>query len=195
MFIHSTPLLDSIDDVQALRRLGPQQLRPLANELRGEGFGVALPARGEVLPIGKGRVLREGTRVALLSLGARLMECYQAADELAARGLSTTVADARFAKPLDEDLILRLAREHEVLLTVEEGSVGGFGSHVLNLLAERGALDGGLRVRTITLPDRFVDHAKPVEQYEDAGLQARDIVETAVTALGVTKYIREVARR
>jgi len=162
---------------------------------RGEGFGVALPARGEVLPIGKGRVLREGTRVAILSLGARLIECLQAADELAARGLSTTVADARFAKPLDEDLILRLAREHEVLLTIEEGSIGGFGSHVLSLLADRGALDSGLRVRTMTLPDRFVDHAKPVEQYEDAGLQARNIVEMAVNALGVTKFIREVARR
>ncbi len=162
---------------------------------RGEGFGVALPERGTVLPVGKGRVVREGARVALLSLGARLIEALQAADELAARGLSTTVVDARFAKPLDEALILRLAREHEVLVTIEEGAVGGFGSHVLGLLAERGVLDRGLKVRTMTLPDRFVDHAKPVEQYEDACLQARNIVETAVTALGVTKYIREVARR
>ena len=162
---------------------------------RGEGFGVALPARGQVLPIGKGRILREGSRIALLSLGGRLMECLQAGDELSARGLTTTVADARFAKPLDEDLILRLARDHEVLLTVEEGSAGGFGSHVLGLLAAKGVLDRGLKIRAMTLPDRFVDHAKPVEQYEDAGLQARHIVETAVNALGITKHIREVARR
>ncbi len=160
---------------------------------RGEGFGVALPERGEVLPIGKGRVLREGTAIAILSLGGRLIECLQAADELGLRGLSATVADARFAKPLDEDLILRLAREHEVLITVEEGSIGGFGSHVLGLLAAKGALDAGLRIRTMTLPDRFVDHGKPEEQYADAGLQARHIVETAVTALGAAKHVREVA--
>jgi len=160
---------------------------------RGEGFGVALPARGEVLSIGKGRIMREGSSIAILSLGARLIECQQAADELTLRGLSATVVDARFAKPLDEALIARLAREHEVLITVEEGSNGGFGAHVLAYLAHSGALDGGLKVRTMTLPDRFVDHAKPDEQYDDAGLRARHILETAVTALGITKHIREVA--
>ena len=162
---------------------------------RGEGRGVALPARGEVLPIGKGRILREGGTVAILSLGGRLVECMLAADELGLRGLPTTVADARFAKPLDEDMIVQLARHHDVLLTIEEGSVGGFGSHVLSMLAEKGELDNGLKIRTMTLPDRFVDHAKPDEQYEDAGLQARHIVEMAVAALGTSKHIREVARR
>jgi len=162
---------------------------------RGEGVGVALPERGQVLPIGKGRILREGGTVALLSLGGRLIECLQAADELTARGLPTTVADARFAKPLDEEMILRLAREHDALITIEEGSIGGFGSHVLSLLAAKGALDSGLKIRTMTLPDRFVDHATPAEQYDDAGLQARHIVETAVAALGITKHIREVAAR
>jgi len=162
---------------------------------RGEGRGVALPARGEVLPIGKGRILREGGTVAILSLGGRLVECLLAADELALRGLPTTVADARFAKPLDEDMIVQLARHHDILLTIEEGSVGGFGSHVLSMLAQKGELDSGLKIRTMTLPDRFVDHAKPDEQYEDAGLQARHIVEMAVAALGTSKHIREVARR
>ena len=165
---------------------------------RGEGTGTPLPALGKVLPIGKGRVLREGSSIAILSLGARLNECLQAADELAARGLPTTVADARFAKPLDEDLITQLARHHDVLLTIEEGSTGGFGSHVLGYLADSGALDGGLKIRTMTLPDRFVDHAKPDEQYEDACLQARHIVQMAVGALGLsskTKHIREVAAR
>ncbi len=165
---------------------------------RGEGTGVALPARGEVLPIGKGRVLREGSKIAILSLGGRLMECLMAADELGARGLPTTVADARFAKPLDEDLISQLARHHDVLLTIEEGSRGGFGAHVLGYLAESGTLDGGLKVRAMTLPDRFVDHAKPDEQYDDACLQARHIVEISVKALGIagkTKHIREVAAR
>lgn len=159
---------------------------------RGEGFGVALPERGQVLPLGEGRVLREGSAIAILSLGGRLMECLQAADELALRGLSATVADARFAKPLDEDLILRLARAHEVLITVEEGSVGGFGSHVLGLLAAKGVLDAGLKIRTMTLPDRFIDHAKPEEQYADAGLQARHIAEGAVSALGRASHVREV---
>jgi 1-deoxy-D-xylulose-5-phosphate synthase len=162
---------------------------------RGEGTGIALPARGQVLPIGKGRVIREGSSIAILSLGGRLIECLQAADELSMRGLSVTVADARFAKPLDETLVTQLARNHEVLLTVEEGSVGGFGAHVLTYLAQSGELDAGLKVRTMTLPDRFVDHGKPVEQYEDAGLQARHIVEMAVNALGKPKIIREVAAR
>jgi 1-deoxy-D-xylulose-5-phosphate synthase len=160
---------------------------------RGEGTGVALPARGKVLPIGKGRVLHEGSTIALLSLGGRLNECLRAAHDLAARGLSTTVADARFAKPLDQDLITQLARNHEVLITIEEGSVGGFGTHVLNLLAQNGELDDGLKIRCMTLPDRFVDHGKPEEQYQDAGLQADHIVETALGALGKSGLIREVA--
>jgi 1-deoxy-D-xylulose-5-phosphate synthase len=159
---------------------------------RGEGTGVALPPRGEVLPIGKGRILREGTDIALLSLGARLGECFKAADVLGARGFSTTVVDARFAKPLDEDLIARLAREHEVLITIEEGAIGGFGSHVLGWLAKTGRLDTGLKVRTMTLPDRFVLHGKPDEQYADAALQAAHIVETAVGALGKTKGFRSL---
>lgn len=151
---------------------------------RGEGVGLDLPERGEIMPIGKGRIVREGNRVAILSLGTRLAESCKAAEELAARGLSTTVADARFMKPLDEDLILRLAREHEVLITVEEGSVGGFGSHVLHLLAQNGALDRGLKVRSLTLPDRFLDHDLPKVQYDDAGLNAPNIVASVLAALG-----------
>ena len=151
---------------------------------RGEGLGVALPARGEVLTLGKGRVLREGTKVALLSFGARLGECLKAADDLAARGLSTTVADARFAKPLDEDLVRRLAADHEVLLTVEEGSIGGFAAQVMQYLASAGLLDSGLKLRPLTLPDRFIEHDTPAAQYADAGLDAAHIVEAALAALG-----------
>ncbi|SOC09945.1 1-deoxy-D-xylulose-5-phosphate synthase [Stappia indica] len=151
---------------------------------RGEGVGIDLPQRGQVLEIGKGRVIREGTKVALLSFGSRLRECLLAADELDAAGLSTTVADARFAKPLDEDLVMRLAREHEVLVLVEEGSVGGFGSHVLQLLAERGALDAGLKVRPLCLPDRFIEHDRPERMYAEAGLDARGILQTVFAALG-----------
>jgi len=151
---------------------------------RGEGVGLDLPERGEVMPIGKGRIVREGNRVAILSLGTRLAESCKAAEDLAARGLSTTVADARFMKPLDEDLILRLAREHEVLITVEEGSVGGFGSHVLHLLAQNGALDRGLKVRSLTLPDRFLDHDLPKVQYDESGLNAPHIVASVLAALG-----------
>lgn len=151
---------------------------------RGEGVGLDLPERGEIMPIGKGRIVREGNRVAILSLGTRLTESCKAAEELAARGLSTTVADARFMKPLDEELILRLAREHEVLITVEEGSVGGFGSHVLHLLAHHGALDRGLKVRSLTLPDRFLDHDLPKVQYDEAGLNAPAIVASVLAALG-----------
>jgi 1-deoxy-D-xylulose-5-phosphate synthase len=151
---------------------------------RGEGVGIDLPSRGEVLPIGKGRIIREGTSIAILNLGARLQECLKAADALAGYGLSTTVADARFAKPLDGDLIERLAREHEILITIEEGSIGGFGSHVLHHLANAGMLDHGLKVRPMVLPDRFIDHDSPAAQYEQAGLNARHIIETALTALG-----------
>ncbi|MDE0058611.1 MAG: 1-deoxy-D-xylulose-5-phosphate synthase [Defluviicoccus sp.] len=151
---------------------------------RGNGFGVALPERGEVLKLGEGRVMREGSTIAILSYGARLQEALEAAEDLAAKGISTTVADARFAKPLDEALILRLAREHEVLITVEEGSIGGFGSQVLHLLALRQVLDGGLKIRPMVLPDRFLDQDSPKLQYEAAGLNARHIVATALEALG-----------
>jgi 1-deoxy-D-xylulose-5-phosphate synthase len=152
---------------------------------RGEGTGVELPAEGSLLPIGKGRILRDGTSIAIVSLGARLAEALKAADQLAAFGLSTTVADARFMKPLDRDLILDLAREHEVLITVEEGAIGGFGSHVLHALAEAELLDGGLRVRTMVLPDVFIDHGHPHQMYELAGLNASSIATTAMMALGV----------
>ncbi len=151
---------------------------------RGEGVGVEIPERGEVLDIGKGRILREGTSVAILSCGARLKECFQAANDLAARGLSATVADARFAKPLDEDLIRRLARDHEVLVTIEEGAIGGFASFVLHFLATQGLLDAGLKVRPMILPDRFIAHGTPDGMYQDAGLKAPDIVSTVLAALG-----------
>jgi 1-deoxy-D-xylulose-5-phosphate synthase len=151
---------------------------------RGEGIGVPLPAEGVPLAIGKGRVVREGTAVALLSLGTRLTECLKAADVLGARGLSTTVADARFVKPLDTDLVRRLVAEHEVFITVEEGAIGGFGSHVLQYLASAGLLDRGLKVRSMILPDHFIDHDKPQNQYDEAGLNAKHIVATALTALG-----------
>ena len=151
---------------------------------RGEGVGVDMPEHGEPLPIGKGRVLREGSRVAILSLGARLAEALKAADELAARGLSTTVADARFAKPLDQELILKLAAKHKLLITIEEGAAGGFGAHVLTLLSEAGALESGLRVRVMTLPDKFQDQDKPDRMYAAAGLDAKGIVAKAIAALG-----------
>jgi len=151
---------------------------------RGEGVGVEMPDRGVPLPIGKGRVLRVGDRVAILSLGTRLAEALTAAEDLQARGLSTTVADARFAKPIDEELVLRLAREHEVLITVEEGSAGGFGAYVLQLLAERGVLDAGLKILPMVLPDRFLDHDTPERMYAAAGLDAAAIVAKAFEALG-----------
>jgi 1-deoxy-D-xylulose-5-phosphate synthase len=152
---------------------------------RGEGVGVAVPARGEVLPIGKGRVLREGNNVAILSLGPRLADAMRAADELAARGLPTTVVDARFAKPLDTALLEQLARHHEVLITVEEGSIGGFSSAVLHHLACQGLLDRGLKVRPLVLPDIFIDHDSQPKQLALAGLTAKDIVATALAAIGV----------
>ena len=151
---------------------------------RGAGFGVTLPERGEILEIGKGRIVREGTSVAILSYGGRLQEALAAAEELAERGISTTVADARFAKPLDEALVRDLAREHEVLITIEEGAIGGFGAQVLHFLAGSGILDGGLKVRPMVLPDRFLDHDKPDLQYEEAGLRSSHIVETTLGALG-----------
>jgi 1-deoxy-D-xylulose-5-phosphate synthase len=151
---------------------------------RGEGVGVELPAEGIPLEIGKGRVVREGTTVALLSFGARLAECLKAADQLAGYGLSTTVADARFAKPLDTDLVTRLAGNHEVLVTIEEGSIGGFGSQVLQFLAAEGLLDRGLKVRPMVLPDRFIDQDKPERMYDQAGLNAPQIATTVLATLG-----------
>ena len=151
---------------------------------RGEGLGVPMPAEGTPLEIGKGRVLREGTKVALFSFGARLGECLKAADELAALGLSTTVADARFAKPLDTELLLRLAREHEVLITIEEGAIGGFAAHVLQALALNGVLDAGIKLRSLMLPDEFIDQDSPAAMYAKAGLDAKGIVTTAFEALG-----------
>ena len=151
---------------------------------RGEGSGAPLPKRGEVLPLGKGLILREGSAVALLSFGARLGEALRASDQLAGLGLSTTVADARFAKPLDQELVRQLARHHEVLITIEEGSSGGFGSQVLQLLAREGLLDRGLKVRTLTLPDCFIEQDKPQVMYEKAGLNASGIVATVFATLG-----------
>ena len=160
---------------------------------RGEGVGVELPEEGVPLEIGKGRIVREGSKVALLSLGTRLAECLKAADQLASFGLSTTVADARFAKPLDEALIRDLAANHEVLVTVEEGSVGGFGSHVLQFLSNEGLLDRGLKVRAKILPDVFIDHGKPEVMYEAARLNASGILETVFAALGRADVLSERA--
>ena len=162
---------------------------------RGEGTGLELPKRGTPLAIGRGRILREGSSVAILSLGTRLADSLRAADELAARGLSTTVADARFAKPFDAAMIEQLARHHAVLVIVEEGSVGGFGAAVLQHLAGRGLLDGGVRVRSMTLPDRFIDHNTPAAQIIEAGLGAKDIVATAMAALGREGIGREADAR
>jgi 1-deoxy-D-xylulose-5-phosphate synthase len=157
---------------------------------RGEGRGVDMPARGEVLEIGRGRVLREGSKVAILSFGTRLGEALKAAEELEAHGLSTTVADARFAKPLDRALIARLAREHEVLVTVEEGSIGGFGSHVLHALVESGFVGRGIKVRTLVLPDSYIEHDAPAAMYGAAGLDAKGIVAAAFDALGRESVVR-----
>ena len=151
---------------------------------RGNGVGVEMPERGQPLEIGRGRIVKQGTKVALLSLGTRLADCLLAAEELDAAGLSTTVADARFAKPLDADLVRRLAREHEVLITVEEGAIGGFATHVLHQLAHEGLLESGLKVRPLILPDAFVDHAKPEKMYADAGLDSAGIVRAVFGALG-----------
>jgi 1-deoxy-D-xylulose-5-phosphate synthase len=171
--VHMVATCRAIDD-------GPSAVR----YPRGEGVGIEMPEIGVPLEIGKGRILRQGSAVAILSLGSRLAESMRAADDLAARGLSTTVADARFAKPLDLELLRALAGSHDVLITIEEGSVGGFSSHVLHALASEGLLDGGLKVRPLTLPDRFIDHDSPAVQYAEAGLDAAAIVATALAALG-----------
>ena len=174
--VHMVATAVSIDDVPCALRYP-----------RGEGVGVALPERGEVLEIGKGRVLREGSTAAIVSYGARLHDALAAADRLEAEGVSTTVSDARFAKPLDEDLLRRLAENHELLLTVEEGSVGGFGSFALQFLAGQGLLDGGLKIRSLVMPDAFFDHDKPEAQVARAGLDADSIFQTVVSALGVAQ--------
>ena len=171
--VHMVATAAAIDD-------GPSAVR----YPRGEGIGVPMPLEGKPLAIGKGRILREGTRVALFSFGARLAECLKAADELAALGLSTTVADARFAKPLDTELLLRLAREHEVLVTIEEGAIGGFGAHVLHTLSEHGVLERTLKVRSMVLPDLFIDQDSPAGMYARARLDAKGIVAKVFEALG-----------
>jgi 1-deoxy-D-xylulose-5-phosphate synthase len=162
---------------------------------RGEGVGVDMPDTARPLEIGRGRVIREGGKVAVLSFGARLAEALRAAEELDACGLPATVADARFAKPLDTALVDRLAREHEVLVTIEEGAIGGFGSHVLAHLAASGALDRGLKVRTLLMPDRFIDHDRPEAQYEAAGLDARGIVAAVFAALGRDRAAATATKR
>ncbi|MBY5586674.1 1-deoxy-D-xylulose-5-phosphate synthase [Rhizobium leguminosarum] len=151
---------------------------------RGEGVGVDMPARGEILQIGKGRIVKEGTKVALLSFGTRLADCLLAAEDLDAAGLSTTVADARFAKPLDHDLIRQLARHHEMVITVEEGSIGGFGSHVMQYLSSEGLLDNGLKIRSLVMPDIWMEQAKPEAMNAHAGLDRAGIVSTVFRALG-----------
>jgi 1-deoxy-D-xylulose-5-phosphate synthase len=174
--MHMTATAAKIDD-------GPSAVR----YPRGNGIGIEMPDKGEVLEIGKGRIVREGSVVAILSLGGRLQEALKAADELAARGYSTTVADARFAKPLDHGLIRDLANRHDVMITIEEGSPGGFGAHVISYMAEQGLLDSGVKIRPMTLPDQLINHDSPDKQYEDAGLTAPAIVETAMKALGRTE--------
>jgi len=158
---------------------------------RGEGTGVALPARGEVLPIGRGRVILEGEDVAILSLGGRLEAALLAAERLAARGITVTVADARFAKPFDSDLVRQLVRNHAMLVTIEEGAMGGFGAHILQFLANEGLLRPGLGIRTMTLPDIFQDHDDPVKQYAEAGLDADSI--THLVSARIVKKARKQA--
>jgi 1-deoxy-D-xylulose-5-phosphate synthase len=191
-------LMAASDEVELARMLataaavddGPSAVR----YPRGEALGIPIPDELLPLEIGKGRVVREGSAIALVSYGARLGDSLKAADRLAAMGLSTTVADARFAKPLDEDLIRRLAREHEVLLTIEEGARGGFGAFVLHFLAAEGALDRGLKVRTLTLPDTFQDQDKPEAMISQAGLDADGIVAAALAALGRAGAVEGGAR-
>ncbi|WP_424966387.1 1-deoxy-D-xylulose-5-phosphate synthase [Dinoroseobacter sp. S375] len=154
---------------------------------RGEGVGVDLPERGEVLEIGKGRIIAEGARVAILSFGTRLAEVREACERLSAKGITPTIADARFAKPLDRDMILRLAADHEALITIEEGSVGGFGSHVAQLLSDEGVFDTGLKFRSMVLPDQFIDQASPRDMYDIAGLNAEDIEAKVLATLGVAQ--------
>ena len=152
-----------------------------------------MPERGEILPIGKGRIVRQGSTIALLSYGTRLGEVLAAADKLAALGLNPTVADARFLKPLDEELIASLAQNHDVLISTEEGGLGGFGSHVATFLASSGLLDGKLRFRPLMIPDTFVEHASQADMYAAAGLDRAGIVATALTALGYDQAAMQAA--
>jgi 1-deoxy-D-xylulose-5-phosphate synthase len=160
---------------------------------RGESVGVELPDKGTPLPIGKARIVREGTKVAILSYGTRLAEALKAADILQARGLSTTVVDARFAKPFDEDVTRRVAAEHEVMITLEDGAMGGFATLVIHFLAREGLLEAGAKFRPMCLPDFFIDHDKPEAQYDLASLNAPQIVTTALTALGYNETIEAPA--
>jgi 1-deoxy-D-xylulose-5-phosphate synthase len=154
---------------------------------RGEGRGVDMPERGIKLEIGKGRIISEGSRVAILSFGTRLEEVEKAAEALSAKGITPTVADARFAKPLDKDMILSMAQNHEALITVEEGAIGGFGSHVAQLLAEEGAFDNGLKYRSMVLPDIFIDQANPADMYAVAGMNAEQIEAKVLNTLGIAR--------
>ena len=171
--------LTNMIHTMALHDSGPSAVR----YPRGNGRGLAIPETPERLEIGKGRIVREGKKVAILSLGTRLEEAEKAAETLEGMGLSTTVADLRFAKPLDVTLIRKLLATHEVAVTIEEASIGGFGSHVLTLASDEGLIDGGLKLRTMRLPDRFQDHDNPLKQYDEAGLTAPHIVETVLKAL------------
>jgi 1-deoxy-D-xylulose-5-phosphate synthase len=161
---------------------------------RGEGVGCEMPAEGKPLEIGKGRIVREGSKIAILSLGTRLAESLKAAEELASFGLSTTVADARFAKPLDTELLLRLANEHEVLITIEEGAIGGFAAQVYQQLSDHGMLDRGLKIRSMILPDIFIDQDSPNAMYAKAGLDAKGIVKKVFEALGKDIKVETVQR-
>jgi 1-deoxy-D-xylulose-5-phosphate synthase len=181
-------LMAAADEVELQRMVATAHIiddRPSAFRYpRGEGVGLQLLDDPQPLEIGKGRIVRQGATVAILSLGARLEECKLAADMLAAQGLTATVADARFAKPLDTELIQQLARHHEVLITIEEGARGGFGAFVLQYLSDEGLLDTGLKIRTLTLPDLFQDQDRPEKMYADAGLDAHSIAAKAIQALG-----------
>jgi 1-deoxy-D-xylulose-5-phosphate synthase len=150
---------------------------------RGNGIGVELPSIKEVLEIGKGKILKEGKKVGILNFGARLQECLKASNKLEAKGISTTVVDARFAKPLDQKLIMDLCLNHEVLITIEEGSIGGFGSHVFQMLSEKGVFDKGLKIRSMILPDQFIDQDTPENMYKVAGLDAEAIEQKAIDTL------------
>jgi 1-deoxy-D-xylulose-5-phosphate synthase len=175
---------DLADLVHMVHTMAVHDTGPIAVRYpRGEGRGVPLPELPETLEIGKGRIVRQGSKVAILSLGTRLAEAQKAADQLDAKGLSTTVADLRFAKPLDEELIRKLLTTHEVAVTIEEASIGGLGAHVLTFASDQGLADSGLKIRTMRLPDSFIDHDKPDKQYDQARLNAPDIVETVLKAL------------
>ena len=192
-------LMGASDEVELMHMIATQAQiddRPSACRYpRGEALGLEMPERGTPLEIGKGRIIREGTKVAILSYGTRLQDALKAADELAARGLSTTVADARFAKPIDRDLVRRLAQEHEVLVTVEEGAIGGFAAHVMQYMAGAGLLDNGLKFRPLTLPGYFIDHDKPAVQIQQAGLDAANIMATVLNTFGIEDETIEAPAR